>query len=49
MTNHPRADTLVLLAKFVAMHLGEDGSVLDREILIDDGLSFDIWPVYPEK
>ena len=47
-TNHPRADTLVLLAKFVAMHLGEDGSVLDREILIDDGLSFDVWPVYPE-
>lgn len=47
-TNHPRADTLVLLAKFVAMHLGEDGSVLDREILIDDGLSLDIWPVYPE-
>ena len=45
---HPKADTLATLAKIVALKLGADKAVFDRQIVIPDGLDFLRWPVYPE-
>lgn len=46
--NHPSAPVLVELAKLVAQRLGLAAGELKREIVIADGLTESIWPLYPE-
>lgn len=46
--NHPKAATLTQLAKVIAVRLGADASLYDRQIDIPDALVNQTWPVYPE-
>ena len=47
--NHPKISVLITLGKLIAHHLGEDGSIFDKDICVRDALiDSDKWPVYPE-
>jgi hypothetical protein len=46
--NHPSIQTIVELARIVAIRLGADARTVDREIVLADGLAESLWPVYPE-
>jgi hypothetical protein len=46
--NHPRPNLLVELGKLVASKILNDKSYINREIIIPDGLTDTIWPLYPE-
>jgi hypothetical protein len=46
--NHPKAESVVWLGKMLAIRMGCDHSVYEREIVIVDGLADIVWPVYPE-
>ncbi|WP_430232141.1 hypothetical protein [Nitrosomonas communis] len=45
--NHPVAEAIVGLGKMIAKRLRPDLSI-ERNIVISDGLTSLIWPVYPE-
>jgi hypothetical protein len=46
--NHPKVHVVVELARLAAARLGVAGASLEREIVVNDGLSGSRWPVYPE-
>jgi hypothetical protein len=46
--NHPRIHVLVRLAQIIAQELGCAPAVLEQHIEVDDFLSQDSWPLYPE-
>lgn len=46
--NHPRIHVLVRLAQLIALELGCAPTVLEQHIEVDDFLSQDSWPLYPE-
>jgi hypothetical protein len=46
--NHPKAATLVAVARCVAHGLGEPASVLETPVTIFDALAQWDWPIYPE-
>lgn len=46
--NHPKAFTVVRLAKLLAVQLGAPKSILNKDITINDGLAVTVWPIYPE-
>jgi hypothetical protein len=46
--NHAKADTLVRLAKIIALKINPDHSFMNKSIDISDGLTSTFWPVYPE-
>jgi hypothetical protein len=46
--NHPKVYVLIRMAKILAMKIGANESILEKDINIADGLTFNVWPVYPE-
>ena len=46
--NHPKAATLITLAKCIAIKLGEPEAVMEVPVYFVDGLAHLDWPVYPE-
>ena len=47
--NHAKMDTLVDLARLIALRMGYSGSIWDIEAILPDALVHDmVWPVYPE-
>jgi hypothetical protein len=46
--NHPRIHVLVRLAQAIALELGCGHAVLNQHMEVDDFLSHESWPMYPE-
>jgi hypothetical protein len=46
--NHPKIETVVTLARFIALDLGAHSDVLDRPVDQADRLAAYDWPLYPE-
>lgn len=46
--NHPRSIVFSELAKLIGKRLDASPNLINREIIIPDGLTQSIWPVYPE-
>jgi hypothetical protein len=46
--NHPKIETLITMARMVAMELGASSSVLEMPVAMADGLAGLDWPLYPE-
>ena len=48
-SNHPKVYALIRLAKIIALRIGANESILEKDINISDGLaSLTVWPIYPE-
>lgn len=46
--NHPKINALIRLARIIAIKIDADGSILEKDINVSDGLTGVVWPVYPE-
>ncbi len=46
--NHPKAETLITLARFLALGFGASKEVLEMPVALSDGLAGLDWPLYPE-
>ena len=46
--NHPKLNAIIELSKLIAVKIGAPESVFDKAVDFPDGLTEDIWPVYPE-
>lgn len=47
--NHPKVSLLIWMAKMLAVRIGHDKTVWNKEVFINDALGrVAIWPVYPE-
>jgi hypothetical protein len=46
--NHPKVDVLIQIAKIIAIKIGADHSIIEKDVSVIDTLVSLVWPVYPE-